>query len=145
MGATSRLKVIVPWGADANVLVGASRPLCVFFPGKTERIPQTSTRPTTIPTAEPRILLRRATGRVGFEGTALEACSTNSTGAGGRNIFSVLFLWRGRFRLMAAVGRGSGSRQKRPGGPAAPPCAPLEALFFPPNQRELHGATTSAP
>src|SRR3989442_6943632 len=143
MGATSRLKVIVPWGTDANVLVVASRPLGLFFPVKTERIPQTSIRPTTIPTGEPRILLRRATGPVGFEGTALEACSTDETVAGGRTIFSVLFLWRGRFRLMAAVGRGSGSRQKRPGGPAAPPWAPLEALFFPPNRCELHGATAS--
>src|SRR6266851_3432176 len=105
MGATSRLKVIVPWGADAKVLVVASRPLCVFFPGKTERIPQTSIRPTTIPTAEPRILMRRATGPVGFEGTVLEACSTDETGAGGRKIVSVLLLWRGRFRLMAAVVR----------------------------------------
>src|SRR5216117_2012806 len=140
MGATSRLKVIVPWGAGADVLVADLRPLCVFFPVKTERIPQTSTRPTTIPTAGPRILLRRATGLVGFEGTALDGCSTDEKGAGSRNMLPVLFFWRGRFRLMAAVRRDSGSRTKRPGRPAALPCAPL---FLPPNWPELHRTTTS--
>src|SRR5437879_5694147 len=105
MGATSRVKVIVPWSADADLLE-ASGPLCVFFPGVTERIRQT--RQTTIPTTIPMIVLRRANELAGFEGTALDCPAPNDGGAGDRNMFPVLFLWRGRFRLMA-VERDSGS------------------------------------
>ena len=105
MGATSRVNVIVPRSADADLLE-ASGPLCVFFPGVTERIPQT--RQTTIPTAIPMIVLRRANELVGFEGTAPECPAPKDGGAGERKMFPFLFLRRERFRLMA-VERDSGS------------------------------------
>ena len=104
MGATSRLKVTGPRGVDAD-LVETSRLLSVFFPGRTVPKPAMSARPRTIPATGAQIISRRAVGPLAFDGPAFDCCSAIESGAGGRSIFSVLFLWRARFRLMLATGR----------------------------------------
>src|SRR5438309_6472192 len=105
MGATSRLNVTGLGGVDAD-LIETSRLLSVFFPGRTVPKPAMSAKPRTIPATGAQIILRRAAGPAAFDGPAFDCCSAIESGAGGRSIFSVLFLWRARFRLMLATGRG---------------------------------------
>src|SRR6266480_247890 len=105
MGATSRLKVTGPRRVDAD-WVETSRLPSVFFPGSTVPTPAMSARPSTIPATGAQIILRCAAGPAACDGPAFACGSVIESGAGGRSVFSVLFLWRARFRLMLATGWG---------------------------------------
>src|SRR5437879_11082081 len=104
MGATSRLNVTGRRGVDAD-LIETSRLLSVFFPGRTVPKPAMSARPSTIPATGAQIILRCAAGPAAFDGPAFDCCSAIESGAGGRSIFSVLFLWSESFRIMLGRGR----------------------------------------